>query len=167
MSKSVKESAVPFLVKKRQKKAKKTAASPIEWKIAVPKRKLTWSNRMQRIRLTRKGVPFSAVEVVGRKGKIPISRMLDLLDLPQTTYNKKKRENKLLDVRDSEILLVLSEVLDFGLYVFNNDREEFHNWLFKSNYSLGGVTPESLFDSVTGIEEVRGTLQRLEYGNLA
>jgi uncharacterized protein (DUF2384 family) len=32
---------------------------------------------------------------------------------------------------------------------------------------LGGNTPESLFDSLTGIQEVKNALNRLEYGNLA
>ncbi|WP_317130295.1 MbcA/ParS/Xre antitoxin family protein [Salegentibacter sp. 24] len=46
----------------------------------------------------------------------------------------------------------------------------------KKNFSVGyknlifhweGVTPISLFDSLTGIQEVRNALNRLEYGNLA
>jgi hypothetical protein len=32
---------------------------------------------------------------------------------------------------------------------------------------LGGVSPESLFDTVTGILEVKKALGRLETGNLA
>lgn len=167
MSKTVRESAVPFIVEKRKKRSVNVFSGKAEWKIVTPKRRLKWSNPMERINLTRKGVPYSAVEVVGKKGSMTVARMLDILDLPQTTYNKKKREDEILDVRDSEILLVLSEVLDFGLFVFNDEKEKFHNWLGTKNSSLGGVTPESLFDSLTGIEEVRGALQRLEYGNLA
>jgi len=86
---------------------------------------------------------------------------------PMKTHNKKKRKNDLLSVRDSEVVMVLSEVLDFGLEVFNNETEKFHRWLKKPNLSLGGVAPESLFDSITGIQEVRNTLNRIEYGNMA
>ena len=69
--------------------------------------------------------------------------------------------------RDSEVILVLIEVLDFGLEVFNNEKEKLQRWLKKPNPSLGSVTPESLFDSITGIQEVRNALNRLEYGNMA
>jgi len=78
-----------------------------------------------------------------------------------------EKENELLSVRDSEVALILTEVLDFGLEVFNNEKEKFHRWLKKPNLSLGGVAPESLFDSITGIQEVRNALNRIEYGNMS
>ena len=87
--------------------------------------------------------------------------------MPQTTYNKKKRGKELLSGRDSEVILLLTELLDFGLEVFNDESEKFQRWLKKPNVSLGGVKPESLFDSVTGIQEVKNALNRLEYGNMA
>ena len=65
------------------------------------------------------------------------------------------------------MILVLTELLDFGVEVFNNEVEKFQRWLKKPNIALGGATPESLFDSLTGIQEVRNCLNRLEYGNLA
>lgn len=69
--------------------------------------------------------------------------------------------------RDSEIVLVLTELLEFGTDVFNSETEKFQRWLQKPNISLGGATPISMFDSLTGIQEVRNFLNRLEYGNLA
>jgi putative toxin-antitoxin system antitoxin component (TIGR02293 family) len=89
------------------------------------------------------------------------------MNVAQTTYNKKKREHDLLSERDSEVILFLSEALDFGLEVFNNEKDKFQRWLKKPNLSLGGVAPESLFDCITGIQEVRNALNRLEYGNMA
>jgi putative toxin-antitoxin system antitoxin component (TIGR02293 family) len=87
--------------------------------------------------------------------------------MPQTTYNKKKRENGLLDRRDSELVLVLAEVLDYGLEVFNDEKEKFQRWLKKVNFSLGGVSPDSLFDSITGVEQVKNALDRIEHGVFA
>jgi len=87
--------------------------------------------------------------------------------MPQTTYNKKKREQALLGRRDSELVLVLAEVLDYGIEVFNFEKEKFHHWLKKPNISLGGMSPESLFDSVTGVAEVKLALDRIEYGIFA
>lgn len=57
--------------------------------------------------------------------------------------------------------------MEFGQEVFNQEREKFMRWLKKPNISLGGNRPEDLFDSVTGMQEVRNCLNRIEFGNLA
>lgn len=87
--------------------------------------------------------------------------------MPQTTYNKKKSDQSLLDTRDSELLPLITELLDYGLEVFNNEEEKFQSWLGKSNVSLGGIFPESLLDTITGIDEVKFALNRIEFGNFA
>ena len=128
---------------------------------------VVWATRMDRVHIIRKGLPYESIEVISKRANLPVKQLLSLFGVPQTTYNKKKKDKDLLSGRDSEVILVLSELLDFGLEVFNNEEEKFHRWLKKNNISLGGVTPESLFDSLTGIQEVRNSLNRLEYGNLA
>jgi uncharacterized protein (DUF2384 family) len=35
------------------------------------------------------------------------------------------------------------------------------------NQSLNGITPQSLFDTLSGVAEVRKCLNRIEYGNFA
>lgn len=126
-----------------------------------------WNTRMDRVNLVRRGVSYHAIEAISKKMNTPVKDMLVLLDIPQTTYNKKKRENSLLSGRDSEFILLLSELTDYGLEVFNGEEPKFSRWLKKPNLSLGGLTPESLLDSVTGIQEVKNALNRLEYGSLA
>jgi len=122
---------------------------------------------MDRVDIIRKKLPYEAIEVVSFRANLPVKRVLQLLDMPQTTYNKKRKAKALLSSRDSELVLVLSELLDFGLSVFNSEEEKFYRWLKKPNISLGNVTPESLFDSLTGIQEVKNSLTRLEFGNMA
>jgi putative toxin-antitoxin system antitoxin component (TIGR02293 family) len=124
-------------------------------------------NRSSRMNLIRERIPFDALEALVKRSGLSIKLFLQRLEMPQTTYNKKKRENALLDRRDSELVLILAEVLDYGLEVFNGEEDKFHRWLKKSNYSLGGVSPESLFDSITGIEEVKFALNRIEHGVFA
>jgi len=121
-------------------------------------------NRIDRIRA---GVPYYAIEEVSKRMNVPVKNILNKLGLPQTTYNKKKRENALLNGRDSEIILYLDELFDFGLQVFNGEHEKFHRWMQKANISLGGVSPHSLLDSITGIQEVKNCLNKLEYGNFS
>lgn len=87
--------------------------------------------------------------------------------MPQTTYNKKKNEHSLLDQRNSELILLIIELIQYGQEVFNQEKEKFQRWLKKPNISLGGQTPESLLDTTTGIEVVRNCLNRIEYGIFA
>lgn len=122
---------------------------------------------MDKVNIIREGIPYAAIEVIGRRMNTPVKDVLHIFNLPQTTYNKKRREDALLNERDSETVLLLTELFDFGISVFNGDEQKFLRWMKKPNISLGGVSPESLLDSVTGMQEVKNCLNRLEYGNLA
>jgi putative toxin-antitoxin system antitoxin component (TIGR02293 family) len=149
----------------KRARARKTR-SPM-WRIKVTGGEYVWATKMDRVSIIRKGLPYESIEVISKRTDLPVKQVLHLFGVPQTTYNKKKRDKDLLSGRDSEVVLVLTELLDFGLEVFNHEVEKFQRWLKKPNISLGGATPESLFDSLTGIQEVRNSLNRLEYGNLA
>ena len=153
--------------KKSIKRAKAKKTKSLKWCIKVTEDEYVWASKMDRVSIIRKGLPYESIEVISKRADLPVKQILHLFGIPQTTYNKKKRDKDLLSGRDSEVVLVLTELLDFGLEVFNNEAEKFQRWLKKPNISLGGDTPESLFDSLTGIQEVRNSLNRLEYGNLA
>jgi len=148
------------------KRAKKSGYASI-WSIKLSKKVYAWSKNTERIQLIRERLPYESIEVLSKKANLPIRQLLLLLGLPQTTYNKKKKENAILNCQHSELILVLNELLEYGLVVFNNEKDKFQNWLTKANLSLGGVAPKSLFDSLTGIQEVKNCLNRLEHGNLA
>lgn len=156
-----------FNPQKSIKRAKIKRASSPKWVIVTSDGKVTWGNKMERVALIREGLPYEVIETIGLKANLPTKKILNYLGIAQTTYNKKKRDNDLLSGRDSEVVLVLSELLDFGLDVFNNEKEKFQRWLKKPNMSLGNAAPDSFFDSLTGIQEVRNALNRLEYGNMA
>ncbi len=149
------------------KRAGRIRAEHPRWVIHTSHGEVTWGSKIERVALIRKGLPYESIEIIGQKANLPVKQILHYLGIPQTTYNKKKRDEVPLSSRDSEVILFLSEVLDFGVEVFNNEKEKFQRWLKKPNMSLGNVTPESLFDSITGIQEVRNALNRLEYGNMA
>lgn len=137
------------------------------WILETEGKNYSWKSKLERVAISREGVPFSALEVIGKKINLPIRDVLTLFDIPQTTYNKKRRENALLGGKDTEAVLLITEILDFGIEVFNGETEKLLRWLKKPNQSLGGMSPESFFDSITGIQEVKNCLNRLEYGNLA
>lgn len=137
------------------------------WKLESEGNEYTWTSKMERVNIIRTGVPYASIDVISKRINAPIKDVLHIFGLPQTTYNKKRREKSLLSGRDSEIVLLLTELLDFGLEVFNNEEDKFQRWMKKENIALGGNSPESLLDSITGIQEVKNCLNRIEYGNLA
>lgn len=153
-------------LKSIERAGKVRAATSLSGKL-IQSGESTFKIKRERVAIIRKRLPYNSIEVIGQMANLPVKQVLHYFGVAQTTYNKNKKENNLLSVRDSEIVLVLSEVLDFGLEVFNNEKEKFHRWLKKPNLSLGGESPESMFDSITGIQEVRNALNRIEYGNMA
>ena len=132
--------------------------------VAIAGKSYTRFSHSGRMRVIREKMPYHSLESLSERSGLSIKLFLEKLEMPQTTYNKKKRENGLLDRRDSELVLVLAELLDYGLEVFNDEKEKFQRWLKKVNYSLGGVSPDSLFDSITGVEQVKNSLDRIEHG---
>lgn len=156
-----------FNTRKSLRRAENKRTKSAKWRIALTEGEYVWTTKMDRVNLIRKGLPYESLEVISRRINAPVKQVLHLLGVPQTTYNKKKRDKELLNGRDSEMVLVLTELLDFGVGVFNDEEEKFQRWLKKPNISLGDATPESLFDSLTGIQEVKNSLNRLEYGNMA
>lgn len=125
------------------------------------------SNKMERVNAIRAGIPYDFIEVISKRLNNPIKNVLALIGIPQTTYNKKKSEHLLLDSRNSELIILMNDLIDFGLEVFNQEEEKFQRWLKKPNLSLGGNAPESMLDTITGINEVKFSLNRIEFGNFA
>lgn len=156
-----------FNTKKSINNARAKGKSNRSWRLESDNKVYTWSNKLERVSVIREGIPYQSIEVISERLNTPIKSVLKIVGVPQTTYNKKKVEHSLLDSRDSELIILISELIDYGIEVFNNEVDKFQRWLYKSNVSLGSVTPESLLDTITGINEVRYSLNRLEYGNLA
>ncbi|MGA9638558.1 type II RES/Xre toxin-antitoxin system antitoxin [Flavobacterium sp.] len=149
------------------RRAKTARASRPSWKLVSEGKVYTWASKLERVNIIRSGVPYGSIEVISKRINAPIKEILHIFGLPQTTYNKKLRENSLLNGRDSEVILLLTELIDYGQEVFNNEEGKFQRWIKKPNISLAGNTPEDLLDSVTGIQEVKNCLNRIEYGNFA
>src|SRR5690606_36950915 len=148
-----------------QKSVRKATENRQEYNIVSKDgQKYIWYNKMDRLEMIRKGIPYQAIEVISNKLNRPIKFMLGMMGIPQTTYNKKKKDQDLLDARDSELIALITELLSYGLEVFNEEEEKFQRWLNKPNRSLGGNIPISLLDTSTGISEVRYSLNRIEHG---
>jgi len=149
------------------KKVSLISSGKNEYKLRINKKKYAWSTSGEKIAIIRDGLPYAAIEAISKQTNIPVKHYLNSLEIVQTTYNNKKRSNQYLSKQDSESVIELIELYHFGLSVFNNEIEKFQRWLRKPNISLGATTPDSMFDSLTGINEVKKALNRIEYGNMA
>lgn len=156
-----------FNPRKSIKRAAKKSSQNKSWHLTIGSHQYQWKDSMERVHIIRERLPYEAINVVSDMASLSLAQILKTLDIPQTTYNKKKREHSLLCARDSEIVLLLAEVIEFGIEVFNQEQEKFKRWLKKPNAALNGEVPSDLFDSLSGIEEVKKALNRIEYGQLA
>jgi putative toxin-antitoxin system antitoxin component (TIGR02293 family) len=163
----IKQQTKPFDTKRSVRKASGKALTVRDSSLSFDGKVYRWSNKMERVGVIRAGIPYGSIEVISRRLNNPVKSVLAIVGIPQTTYNKKKSEHSLLDSRDSELVILINELIDYGLEVFNNEEEKFQRWLKKPNLSIGGSSPESMLDTVTGINEVKFSLNRLEFGNLA
>ncbi len=163
----MKEKQVVFDPKRSIERAQRRKKVSSHWSIKLAEQEYTWETKLERIAIIRKGLPYTSIEVISKSADLPVKNILHLLGVPQTTYNKRKREKYLLSGQNSERVLVLTELIEYGKQVFNGEIEKFHRWLKKPNISLGGAKPDSFFDSLTGIQVVKNTLNRIEYGYFA
>jgi uncharacterized protein (DUF2384 family) len=79
----------------------------------------------------------------------------------------KRKENPLPNDVDIKLNLLQEELIDYGIEVFNKEEDKFQRWMKKPTNSLGNNSPESILDSIVGIQEVRNCLNRIEFGNMA
>jgi putative toxin-antitoxin system antitoxin component (TIGR02293 family) len=128
---------------------------------------MVYGNSLGRIEIIRKGLPYSTIDELSERMQRPIKFVLGVLGIAQTTYNLNKRQKAVLSSKESELVVAISELLLFGQEVFNNEEDKFNRWLEMPNQSLHGIVPQSLFDTLSGVAEVRKCLNRIEYGNFA
>lgn len=138
-----------------------------KWDLIADGLTYSWSNSFDRVRLIREGIPYESIEFIAKQINCSVKTILELVGIPQTTYNKKKGSHSKLDNRHSELVLKTLELIDYGFEVFNHEDEKFQGWLKTQNITLGNEMPLNFLDTISGIDEVRNCLNRIEFGNFA
>ena len=113
-----------------------------------------------------KGLKPDAVFDFISLSKLPNVLVEHLLNKTIKTFNSYKANNIALDATTSEKLLKLFALYEKGLQIFGSS-DEFNVWLGGQAIGLGGLIPETLLDTITGINIVTEELTRIEYGDLA
>ena len=114
----------------------------------------------------RNGLKPEAVFDFIRVSGLHSSQVEYLLNKTIKTFNSYKTHNTSLDPTTSEKLLKLFALYDKGSLIFGS-AEEFNTWLALPSIGMGDQAPETLLNTITGIDLVIQELVRIEYGDLA
>lgn len=118
------------------------------------------------IKMVREGIPFGEFMALSKAFPFTTKEWAIFLNITVRTLERHKAENKTFRQEQSEKILSIYQLLNYGSIVFE-DSERFFIWLAAKNIALGGIAPKELMDTNIGIHMVRDELGRLEHGILA
>lgn len=133
------------------------------WKIAYRLGGMSESDRIQRIKT---GFPVDVADAVKQTFQMTSQGLAELLGLSVATYERRRRDSKLLDAAASERLDRISTVALLAEEVFE-DKQAASEWMSSPNTALGGNAPVMHCDTAIGAQQVRRILHALEWGGVA
>ncbi|WP_188765218.1 type II RES/Xre toxin-antitoxin system antitoxin [Emticicia aquatilis] len=90
----------------------------------------------------------------------------DILHISPKTLDRYIKEDKKFNPTESEKMLKLEQVYEWGKEVFG-DVDTFNRWIIKPAYGLGDRIPKILMQTHGGLTLVEDELIRIAYGALA
>lgn len=108
------------------------------------------------------GLPYAALESVGRKFGLDRKALGAALRIPERTLARRKRERRLRP-DESDRLLRLARIGGYAARVLGSD-EKAGLWLRDANPALGGEVPLDLVATDLGAQQVEEIIGRIEYG---
>ena len=110
----------------------------------------------------RDGLPYPALDAVAKRFDIPIRELTAVLDLPERTMARRKREGR-LRAGESDRLFRVARVAALAEEILG-DKTKAARWLRRPNRVLGGKTPLQALDTDLGASQVETVLHRVEHG---
>lgn len=129
----------------------------------IPKNVLELPQELQIVSIIRQGFSVISVIKVAEYCGISESQMAALLATSERTISRRKKDQKPLDISESDRLYRIARIFAHILDVFENV-ETARDWLKKSNRALAGRTPLELLDTDAGTQQVDELLHKIEYG---
>lgn len=114
------------------------------------------------IQRARAGLPYAALEAVAKRYGIPLTTLARVIDLPDRTLARRKKERR-LSASESDRLVRVTRLAAEAEGVLG-DHHKAGRWLQKRNRALGGTIPIDLLSSDLGAGQVETILGRIEYG---
>ncbi|MGK7390323.1 MAG: antitoxin Xre/MbcA/ParS toxin-binding domain-containing protein [Candidatus Cyclobacteriaceae bacterium M2_1C_046] len=107
-------------------------------------------------------IPGSFLSVVTEITSLPVSLLIDILDISKSTFYRVKDES-VLEQNAIDKLASLLKIYNSGLKAFN-DKNDFYDWLTSRVVTLGNQRPVDLLKSENGRGAVADAIDRIEYG---
>lgn len=118
------------------------------------------------IKMVREGIPYSEFATISSTSPFTAKEWANYLNVSTRTLERHRDDNKTFRQEQSERILAIYQLLNFGTLVFG-DTTGFFNWLGSESIALGGIKPKELLDTSIGINIIKDELGRLEHGILA
>ena len=120
-------------------------------------------NFLSFIEVTQQGIPISIAQTVQKKMKLSNKQFGEMLNLSESTFQRRVKNKSLLSPAESERVIDFSKIIAKGMDVFE-DENDFNTWLNSPILALGNKKPLDLLTSSIGREEVLNVLFRIEHG---
>jgi putative toxin-antitoxin system antitoxin component (TIGR02293 family) len=126
----------------------------------------SYKNPYLLVQVANEGISASNLEELYVLTKHNKNFFAEILLISTKTIERYVKENKKFNPSESEKLMKLQEVYEWGIEVFGN-AEEFNKWLEKPAYGLNQMIPKDMMKTSTGTKLVEDELVRIAYGELA
>lgn len=133
------------------------------WEFSSGRIGLSESERLVQIRAGFSASLFQAIRITFG---LPERSLETLLNASISTLERRRREDKNLDLVASERLDRIGSVCHLAEDVFES-REEAVSWMSRPNRALGGQAPVMLCETEIGARQVRRVLHAIEWGGAA
>lgn len=124
------------------------------------------SQRFNMIKLVREGIPYNDFLDFFKNEPFTEKEWADYLGISTRTLDRYRNENKNFPAKQSERIIEIKRLLNFGENVFE-DNDNFMAWLSMRNIAMGGIVPKKLLDTSIGINMVYDQIGRIEHGIFA
>ena len=118
------------------------------------------------IKIVREGIPYQYFKELAEKTPFKDKDWALYLRLSTRTLDRHREENKRFQPKQSERIIELMQLMNYGKIVFE-DTTNFFDWLNSKNIALGGISPMEVLDTSIGINMIKDELGRIEHGILA
>jgi putative toxin-antitoxin system antitoxin component (TIGR02293 family) len=124
-----------------------------------------WNNPELAIARINAGLEWPEVEHLGALLDLPLSRLCELLQIPQATMTRRRQQGR-FDQQESDRIMRFARLWFLACEAVGGP-EGARSWLTREQYGLRGAMPLELARTEVGAREVEALLQRIHFGILA
>jgi len=118
------------------------------------------------VRAVRNGISYQSFEALRVKVPFLAKEWAGFLNISTKTLERHKEERRDFKPVQSEKIISIYQLLNYGFEVFE-DWDNLFLWIKEKNIALGNERPIDLLDTNIGVDIVKKELGRIEHGILA